>query len=74
MARGSDGLAETTERDAGRVLIPLLTQSQRDQLRPYVENLRIGVPDLRTKVSAMLELGQLNFPEVVKRPSHVVLV
>jgi type I restriction enzyme M protein len=49
-ARGSDGLAEITEDDARKVLVPELSQLERSALEPYVQSLLSGTPDLHSKV------------------------
>jgi type I restriction enzyme M protein len=74
LARGSDGLAEITEDDAGSVLVPELSKERRAELLPYVENLLTGTADIRSKVGALLGEGHLTYPVPPPRPSHVVLV
>ena len=73
-ARGSDGLAEITQEDAGQVLVPELSAVERTALEPYVNDLLSGTPGLHSKVVHMLTKKQMPYPKVAKRPSHVVLV
>jgi type I restriction enzyme M protein len=73
-ARGSDGLAEVTPEDTSEVLVPKLTDAERESLKPYVDRLLAGTPDVKSKVLAMLSNGSIDYPRVSKRPSHVVLV
>ena len=73
-ARGSDGLAEVTPEDTCKVLIPKLSDAERDKLKPYVDRLLAGTPDVKSKVLAMLSDRSIGYPPTSKRPSHVVLV
>lgn len=73
-SRGSDGLAEISEDDAKNVYIPLLNDSQRQELSPYIEHLMTGGGTIRTLVKRMLKEEKLDYIEPDKRPSHVVLV
>ena len=73
-ARGSDGLAEVTPQDTRDVLIPKLSDAERDSLKPYVDRLLAGTPDIKSKVLAMLSNKTISYPPTSKRPSHVVLV
>lgn len=73
-SRGSDGLAEISEDDAKNVYIPLLNDSQRQELSPYIENLMTRGGTIRTLVKRMLKEEKLGYIEPDKRPSHVVLV
>jgi type I restriction enzyme M protein len=73
-SRGSDGLAEVTEDDAKQVLVPRLTEAERETLKPYIDSLVAGSSDLRSKVLLMNGNGTIGYPNVPKRPSHVVLV
>lgn len=73
-SRGSDGLAEISEDDAKNVLVPVLSVEQRNDLRPYIENLKTGGATIRSLVKSMIKENKLNYIEPEKRPSHVVLV
>jgi type I restriction enzyme M protein len=74
LARGSDGLAEVTEDDVARVIIPELSTAARVQVKPYVDSLVSGTPDVKSKVSAMFKAKDVTYPQAANRPSHVVLV
>jgi type I restriction enzyme M protein len=74
LARGSDGLAEITVDDAASVLVPILSDIEREELRPYVDALIKGQPDLRAKINQMINAGETNLPLTGKRSSHVALV
>lgn len=73
-ARGSDGLAEVSQADTENVLVVELSDEQRAELKPYADKLKSGIPDVRSKLGVMLSSNALEYPEVKKRPSHVVLV
>lgn len=73
-SRGSDGLAEISETDARNVLIPLLSDKQRNALKPYIENLKTGGATIKSLVRTMIKENQLDYVEPSKRSSHVVLV
>lgn len=73
-ARGSDGLAEVTEDDVSRVIVPELTSDARKQIIPYISNLVSGIPDVKSKLNAMVKAKDIDYIQVKKRPSHVVLV
>lgn len=74
LARGSDGLAEVTEDDVASVIIPELTDAARTQIIPYIENLMSGIPDVKSKIGAMVSSKDIPYAQSNKRPSHVVLV
>jgi type I restriction enzyme M protein len=74
LARGSDGLAEVSPDDLKTILVPELSAKERAELKPFVESMKAGVPDLRGKVGAILNEGDSSSPPVQLRPSHVVLV
>lgn len=73
-ARGSDGLAEITVDDASNAVFPLLTKKERDAVRPFVESLLSGQPDIQAKVYRMMQAKQMDYPAPPKRGSHVALV
>ena len=73
-SRGSDGLAEVTPEDTREVMVPKLTNDERNILNPYVDSLIEGVSDLRSKVELMMNRNELSYPIMSKRSSHVVLV
>lgn len=73
-ARGSDGLAEVTEDDVSRIIVPEISNVAREQITPYITNLASGIPDVQSKINAMVKAKDINYPQVKKRPSHVVLV
>ena len=66
MARGSDGLAEISEQDAMKVFIPILSDTQREELKPFVERLLTGRRTLNTAITSLIENGLYNDPN--KRP------
>ncbi len=74
LARGSDGLAEVTEDDVASVIIPKLTDDARMQITPYIHNLMSGIPDVKSKIGAMVLSKDIPYAQSNKRPSHVVLV
>ncbi len=73
-ARGSDGLAEVTEDDVSRVIVPELSKVARKQITPYITNLTSGIPDVKSKIDAMTKAKNIDYPQAKKRYSHVVLV
>lgn len=73
-ARGSDGLAEICEVDAKKVIIPLLSDSIRDSLSQYVNNLKIGKATMCSAIRQMIKDETLEYCDPDKRPSHIVLV
>ena len=73
-ARGSDGLAEICEEDAKNVIIPLLSDSIRDDLSAFVNNLHQGTTTINTVVKQLLKDDLLSYCDPPKRPSHIVLV
>lgn len=74
VARGSDGLASITQRDAENIVIPLLTDKAREDLRPVVEDLLRGRRSLKSVVGSMHRSKEIPYGEPEKRPSHIVLV
>ena len=73
-ARGSDGLAEVTEDDVSNIIVPELSKAAREQITPFIANLTSGIPDVKSKINAMVKVKDIDYPEPEKRPSHVVLV
>ncbi len=73
-ARGSDGLAEITSEDAAKVMVPMLSQAERAEIKPFVDSLLAGHPDIRTKIAHMVSNRSVSFPNPDKRSSHVALV
>lgn len=73
-ARGSDGLAEICEDDAKKVVIPLLTDTTRESLSEYVQNLKHGTTTLNTVIKQLIKENNIDYQEPKKRPSHIVLV
>lgn len=73
-ARGSDGLAEVTPDDMQKVLVPILSSAERAEFQPFIEALRAGTSDLKTKVTAAVKASRSTIPVVPARPTHVVLV
>jgi type I restriction enzyme M protein len=74
LARGSDGLAEITVEDASNVVIPVLTVEERAEIKPFVDSLLTGQPDIHAKVGRMVAGNQVGYPAPRKRSSHVALV
>lgn len=74
LARGSDGLAEIYIEDAKDIVIPELSDSARDALRPTVERMLEGRSTLSGEVEALVKDGRINYCEIEKRASHIVLV
>ena len=73
-ARGSDGLAEIWEGDAKQVVIPLLSEELRAELRPYVDNLIKGHATLNSLIKQKISDKLIEYSDPPKRPSHIVLV
>ncbi len=73
-ARGSDGLAEVPEIDVKRILVPELTKAERAKLKPYVDGLLAGAPDLHSRLTLMVATKKSSIPYAAKRTSHVILV
>lgn len=73
-ARGSDGLAEICEDDAKKVIIPLLTDTMRESLSKYVQNLQHGTTTLNTVIKPLIKGKDIDYQDPQKRPSHIVLV
>jgi type I restriction enzyme M protein len=73
-ARGSDGLAEITVDDASQAVIPILTDKERAEIKPYVDSLLSGQPDIRAKIGRMITASTVGYPAPPKRGSHVALV
>lgn len=74
LARGSDGLAEIWDGDAKKVLIPILSEDLRKELRPYVNNLIKGHATLHSLIKQKLNNNEIEYSDPEKRPSHIVLV
>lgn len=75
LARGSDGLAEVTAEDAKTVIIPLIdSQEVKDEIIPFVQNLKQGRVTVKSTVEALISSDKWNVKEPEKRPSHIVLV
>lgn len=75
LARGSDGLAEVTIDDARGVIIPLIKSKRvREEIDPFVENLKQGRVTVKSTISSLLENNTWDIEEPNKRPSHIVLV
>ena len=73
-ARGSDGLAEISELDAKKVIIPILSSEVRKKLQPFVDNLKNGSTTINSVVRQMIMNCEVEYHEPMKRPSHIVLV
>ena len=73
-ARGSDGLAEISELDAKKVIIPILSSEARKKLQPFVDNLKNGSTTINSVVRQMIMNCEVEYHEPMKRPSHIVLV
>jgi type I restriction enzyme M protein len=73
-ARGSDGLAEVPEIDVRKILVPELTKAERTELKPYVDGLLAGAPDLHSRLTLMVATEKSSVPYAAKRTSHVILV
>lgn len=73
-ARGSDGLAEITQDDAAKVVVPILTEAERKEVKPYVDSLLSGQPDIHAKIERMISKKSIAYPDPAKRTSHVALV
>lgn len=65
-SRGSDGLAEISVDDAKNILVPLLSEEQRNTLRPYIENLKTGGATIRSLVKSMIKEEKLSYIEPPK--------
>lgn len=73
-ARGSDGLAEICIEDAKKVIIPLVTDEVRKELKEQITNLKKGRNTIQSMMKSMLKNGDIQYEEPLKRPSHIVLV
>ena len=73
-ARGSDGLAEICEMDAGKVIIPILSDENRKILLEYVKKMQVGSMTINSVVHQMVDQNKINYCDPQKRPSHIVLV
>lgn len=65
-SRGSDGLAEISVDDAKNILVPLLSEEQRNTLRPYIENLKTGGATIRSLIKSMIKEEKLSYIEPPK--------
>lgn len=75
LARGSDGLAEVIPEDARGVVIPKIKNKLiRNEIEPFVDNLKKGRVTVKSTVLGLLEDGDWDIEEPNKRPSHIVLV
>lgn len=74
LARGSDGLAEICESDASEIIIPCLSDENRQKLFPYIERLMEGAMTINSKIKQMRKNDEFDFTDPEKRPSHIVLV
>jgi type I restriction enzyme M protein len=74
-ARGSDGLAEIGALDAAEVLLPYVKDpAVRNELQPFVDQLRAGYTSVEAKVTALLDEHRLPIPEPSPRPHHTSVV
>ncbi|WP_333610430.1 N-6 DNA methylase [Brevundimonas bullata] len=73
-ARGSDGLAEVAETDTAEVVVPQLSTAARKSMATSVDLLAAGRLALPGQVEALQDEHVISYPQVSKRPSHVVLV
>lgn len=74
-SRGSDGLAEVTQHDAANVLVPRISDDEaRLTVKEQVNRLMDGLTSVRSVVTQLLSRRLWDFPDVDKRPSHIVLV
>lgn len=73
-SRGSDGLAEICEADAKQVVIPLLSDQLRENMKEHISNLKIGATSINTVVKNLVKEKMVDYAEPEKRPSHIVLV
>lgn len=75
LARGSDGLAEVSVDDAKGVVVPIITDKNvRNEIEPFVENLKQGRVAFNTTIGLMLKNKTWQLEEPKPRPSHIVLV
>jgi len=75
LARGSDGLAEVIPDDARGVVIPKIKNKHvRDEIKPFVDNLKKGRVTVKSAVIGLLDDDVWDIEEPSKRPSHIVLV
>ncbi|WP_426876474.1 N-6 DNA methylase [Glaesserella parasuis] len=75
LARGSDGLAEISSNDAKNIVVPLLSESERKAIQPFVDRLKMGTVSLKAFLEANKDdIETYNTFNVEKRPSHIVLV
>jgi type I restriction enzyme M protein len=75
LARGSDGLAEISEDDMAEVILPRIGDAAtREEIEPYIEQLRTGATSLEAKVSTLISTGALVFPVPPPRYEHTSIV
>lgn len=74
LSRGSDGLAEICKEDASSIIIPLLSEEARKELRPAICSLQKGFTSVNSIVRGFIKSLKVQYNEPSKRPSHIVLV
>lgn len=68
-------MAEISASDAKNIVIPLLSESERKAIKPFVDRLKMGTVSLKSFLEANKEnIETYNTFDVEKRPSHIVLV
>jgi type I restriction enzyme M protein len=73
-ARGSDGLAEISQDDAKNVIVPLLDDICRAEMRQVVANLQNGRSTVASLTKTLRKAGRISYADPDKRPSHIALV
>ena len=73
-ARGSDGLAEISEDDAKKIIIPVLDEESREDIAKIIESLNSGRSTVKSLTKSLQKSGRVTYNEPDKRPSHIVLV
>ena len=73
-ARGSDGLAEISQADAEKVIIPVLDDISRKEIAQVIPGLISGKSTIKSLTKTMLKAGKITYTDPNKRPSHIVLV
>ena len=73
-ARGSDGLAEVNQLDMENILVPLLDDVKRKELKPFVEQLYSAKASFGNAVQSLLIKERGSVFDIEARPTHSALV
>jgi type I restriction enzyme M protein len=73
-ARGSDGLAEISQDDAANVVIPVLDDDSRQEIKQVILSLNSGRNTIKSLTKTLQKAGRLPYSDPERRPSHIALV